>query len=56
MGATASAWKAVAPMGRSYKDTYGSNSLPGFMIPAGSSTALIPRISAISAALRVLER
>lgn len=33
-----------------------SNNLPGFINPFGSSTRLIPRITSISAALRVLPR
>ena len=33
-----------------------SNSLPGFIRPLGSSTRLMPRITAISSALRVLSR
>jgi len=33
-----------------------SNSLPGFISPFGSSTRLMPRITAISSALRVLSR
>ena len=36
--------------------SYTSKTLPGFMMPLGSSAALIPRITAISASLRVPER
>ena len=31
---------------------YSGNSLPGFITPRGSSTALMPRMASISAALR----
>jgi hypothetical protein len=47
-----------ATFSRREKETHAhmSNSLPGFMMPSGSSTRLIPRITAISSALRVDDR